>query len=230
MGSHMHLEGTDHSNNYLAMKTKLLLIVALLLSASVGAFATAIGPWPTDAHSAYLIPGLSFTVGDKTFWDFGYKHAGTLGLTANEIGETPTSSGGEFGLDRFAARNTFNGFTSDSLISYALTAGAGLSISEAALTIAGFGAYGPAQVSVADTFSNGANLFVFFNPSCVALHNCAITDNTTFAGVLSLNVVKDTGVASAVSQTLEPASLALLGTSLLGLGYFIRKKKKLFTA
>jgi hypothetical protein len=207
------------------MKTKLLLIVVLVLSSSVGAFATPT-PCPTDAYPAYLTPGFSCTVGDKTFSDFGYKHAGTLVLTANEIGVTPTSSGGELGFDFFAAWNTFfNGFTSDSV-----TAGPGFSISDAALTIAGFGAFGPAQVSVADTFSNGANLFVFFNPWCGALHNCVIPDKTTFAGVLSLNVVKDIGVASAVSQTTEPASLVLLGTSLLGLGYFIRKKKKLFTA
>lgn len=199
------------------MKAKLLLIAVPLLSAWVGAFATTLGPCPTDASSANLTFGFSCPVGGKMFSDFGYNHSGTLGLSANEIGVIPTSED-EFGFDFFAAWKTFTGFTSDSRIAYTVTSGAEFLTSDAALTIAGFGVFGPAQVSLADTFSNGANPFIFFNPSCGAPHNCVTTDNPTFAGVLSL------------SQTPEPASLAVLGTSLLGLGYLIRKKKKLFTA
>jgi hypothetical protein len=165
------------------LNTKFLLIVVLLLSASVGALGTPIGPCPARAHSTYLAPGFSCTVGDKTFSNFGYNHSGTLGLRANEIGVTPSASGGEFGFDLFAAWNTFNGFASDSLITYTVTTGPGFWISDAALSIAGFGAFGLAQVSAADSFSIP-----------------------------------------------EPAGLALLGSSLLGLGYFIRKKKKRFTA
>jgi hypothetical protein len=253
MGSHVHLgvqsdnpatrsisNHTSSNKKGFGMKTKYLLISVLLLSASVGAFADPVLPCPSGAYSGYLSAGFTCTVGDKTFSDFGYTASGSLGLTANEIGVTPVSSGGEFGFNFFAAWNTFNGFTSDSLITYTVTAGPGFLISDAALAIAGFGASGIAQVSVADTFSNGQNLFVFFNPICSGLNNCVITDSRTFPGVLSLDVVKDIGLASGtggsghlsfvsntVSQTPEPASLALLGSSLLALGYFIRKKKKL---
>jgi hypothetical protein len=225
------------------MKTKLLLIVVLLFFASLGAFAVPIvGPCPIANYLAYESL-TACTVGDKTFSDFGYTASGTLGLTPDQVTVTPVLAGGEFGFDFTASWQTFAGFTSDSLITYTVTAGPGFSIADANLAIAGFGATGIAQVSVTDTFSNLSHLFVFFNPSCDTLHTCVITDATTFPGVQSLNVVKDIGLISAtggvghlsfvsntVSQVPEPASLGLLGTSLLGLGYFIRKKKKKLTA
>jgi hypothetical protein len=227
------------------MKTKHLFIFLFVLSASVGAFAIPItpGPCPTGPYSGYLGAGFSCIIGDKTFSNFRY--AG-VNIGAGDVTVTPTSSGGEFGFDFTAAWQTSGIATVDSFIDYTVTAGPGFLIDDAVLTIEGFGASGLASVSVADNFfhgsSNTANLLVFFNPLCNGLNNCVTTDAATFAGVQSLNVFKDIAVSSlggvghlsfvsnTVSQVPEPASLALLGSSLLGLGHLIRKKKKLFTA
>lgn len=224
------------------MKTKMLLLISLLVLAPAWVFAIPIAsPCTTGTLTDYLNLTAGCTIGDKTFADFTYTSSGTLGLNSDQITVTPVDSGGEFGFNFTAAWSAFGVNTADSLIGYDITAGTGFLITDAELSMLGFGATNIAQVSVADNFSNGVNLFVSYNPTCALSNTCVTSTSATFAGVSSLTVAKDIAlttsgagtaalslVSNTVSQSIpEPATLSLLGLGLLGLGAGLRRKLSL---
>ena len=191
-------------------------------------------------------------VGDKTFSNFNYTSSGTnataipaSGVTVNTIGPAGSGAtllGPDIGLQFNAPWSVGAGQALDSLITFdvAVTSGAAL-IHDAGLVQGGTSFSGNGLGQVAEnacgpapcTPSGAINLFTIDSAGQVKL-----TDLTVFSPTGSLSVVKDisvngnSGSASislvndTFSQIPEPASLTLLGSALIGLGWLGRCRSK----
>jgi hypothetical protein len=197
--------------------------------------------------ASYVSAG-SCTIGDKTFSGFVYTPnagggavaIGATSITVDTIGPASTGAtitGPDIGLQFSAAWSVGAGQNLDSLIQFTLSVTGGAAIiKDAGLVQLGTGASGTGIAQVAENLGNGSNLLTFVNAPA---GTSKTVDTVNFSPTGSFSVVKDisvnggtngTAAISLVNDTFSqivplPATFALFGTGLVGLGLLRRRRK-----
>jgi len=219
------------------MKRILLLVVFVVASSSVG-WAGACG---SASLAVYDTAGFTCSIGPLLFSDFSYSTSSDGGASppsAAGVTVTPAAFGSELGLQfegSFAASTQPGPVTqtADGFITYTVAC-QGCNLTDWLLQMVG-GAFGTGTASVAETNSaSGQSLFVFASGT-----NTLLMQSSTLSGVFSATVaMKDIGASSGLNGSAsvssvwnywsynnapEPASVALLGSALLGAGFLLRR-------
>ncbi len=216
-----------------------LLLVPLMLAMSAVAHA---GPCLNGALNTYDAPGFSCNIGALTFSSFSYSAVGTGGallVLPSGVLVTPCSgctTADEFGFQFSAPWSVTSGQTQDSLISFAVSCACDLVDAES--FISGFGFTDSGSALLTETLSNGTVLSLNSNSGGVKAF-----DSATFTGVTTINVVEDINLSGSgaiggsgsanvsnvfdtfsTGATPEPSSLLLLGSGIIALGRYLRRR------
>jgi hypothetical protein len=193
----------------------------------------------TDTLANYIGLGAAgCTIGDKTFFGFNYSQV-IDGPTAAMVTVVPIA--GQFGFNFQSAWNAAPGAITDDIMGFSVARTAGIAlISDAHLALLGSPDGG--TISVGETVSNAANGALLGSLMEHLPPFGGDVGDVMFAPVNTVIISKDidvvgaaTGVAvaslSQITQTVtqtpgvpEPASLAILGVSLLGMGVAYRRR------
>lgn len=221
------------------MRNTLLPSLATLALSSSLAHA---GACSSASLTTYLSGGSNSTcsVADLSFSNMQYAETGSMALPASDIFVTPDNISGDAGLT-FSGDFSIStpGQTKDALLDFNVTALA-LPINDATVTLVG-------STGALGSYSDTLDLFsTSFPPSFVGglevtdsnptttidftdEPSLAASDDLLLTGVEDLSqITKQFSYGPLESRDVaEPGSLALLGASLLGLGFFLRRKTKL---